>query len=155
MILIDGSKFGKNYSVCLTRYRDGSGVLQDTLSKNIKKMSYFENLSLKTTRKGMSRQKQEQCWTKDLWRNRDGRIVKISSRNRKRSRFLWIRGGKKRSIVRRGGADINKYRFLRCARDSKYMKIPGKSTGPKYLSDIFGKMEKMTSWRSQIGKKNS
>ena len=36
-------------------------------------------------------------------------------------------------------AEANKSRCMRCGGGSKYMKMPGKCTGPKYLSNIFGK----------------
>ena len=35
--------------------------------------------------------------------------------------------------------ETNKYRCMRCGRGSKYMKMPEKCTGPKYLSKSFGK----------------
>ena len=34
-------------------------------------------------------------------------------------------------------AGANKYRCMRCGRGSRYMKMPGKCTGPKYLSKKF------------------
>ena len=36
-------------------------------------------------------------------------------------------------------AEANKYRCMRCGRGSKYMKMPGKCAGPKYLSTNLGK----------------
>ena len=36
-------------------------------------------------------------------------------------------------------AEANKYRCLRCGRGTKCMKMPGKRTGPKYLSGNLGK----------------
>ena len=51
-------------------------------------------------------------------------------------------------------ADANSYRYMRCGRGSKYMKMSGKCTGPKYLSDFFLKMVKATPWRSRLGKQN-
>ena len=44
-------------------------------------------------------------------------------------------------------AEANTYRCMRCGRGSKYMKMPGKCTGPKYLSKIW-KMEKASRGRS-------
>ena len=35
-------------------------------------------------------------------------------------------------------AETNKYRCMRCGRGSKYMKMPGKCTGPKYLEKNLG-----------------
>ena len=39
-------------------------------------------------------------------------------------------------------AEAEKYRCMRCGRGSKYTKMPGKCTGPKYLSENFGKWGK-------------
>ena len=39
-------------------------------------------------------------------------------------------------------AEANKNRCMRCGRGSKYMKMPGKCTGPKYLSNMLGKLVK-------------
>ena len=39
-------------------------------------------------------------------------------------------------------AEAKQYRFMRCGRDSKYMKMPGKCTWPKYLSEKFVKCGK-------------
>ena len=39
-------------------------------------------------------------------------------------------------------AEAEKYRCMRCGRGSKYMKMPGKRTGPKYLSENVGKWRK-------------
>ena len=39
-------------------------------------------------------------------------------------------------------AEANKFRCMRCGRDSKNMKIPGKCTRPKYLSENLGKWRK-------------
>ena len=39
-------------------------------------------------------------------------------------------------------AEANKYRCLRCGRGMKCMKMPGKCTGPKYLSENLGKWRK-------------
>ena len=36
-------------------------------------------------------------------------------------------------------ADSNKYRCMGCGRGSKYMKMTGKCTGPRYSSENFGK----------------
>ena len=36
-------------------------------------------------------------------------------------------------------AEADRYRCMRCGRGSKYMKMPGKCTGPKYLSENVGK----------------
>ena len=49
-------------------------------------------------------------------------------------------------------AETNKCRCMRCGRGSKYMKVPGKRTGPKYQK--FEKMEKVTPRRPRFGKKN-
>ena len=38
-------------------------------------------------------------------------------------------------------AQANKYRCLRCGRSTKYMKMLGKCTEPKYLSKELGKMD--------------
>ena len=38
-------------------------------------------------------------------------------------------------------SEANKNRCMRCGRGSKYMKMSGKCTGPKYLSENFGKWE--------------
>ena len=37
-------------------------------------------------------------------------------------------------------AEADRYRCMRCGRGRKYMKMPGKCTGPKFLSKKFGKM---------------
>ena len=39
-------------------------------------------------------------------------------------------------------AEAEEYRCMRCGRGSKFMKMPGKCTGPKYLSEFFGKWRK-------------
>ena len=39
-------------------------------------------------------------------------------------------------------AEADRYRCMRCGRGSKYMKMPGRCNGPKFLSKKFGKMEK-------------
>ena len=39
-------------------------------------------------------------------------------------------------------AEASKYRCMRCGRSSKFMKMPGKCTVPKYLSENFGKWRK-------------
>ena len=36
-------------------------------------------------------------------------------------------------------AEANRYRCMRCGRGSKYMKMPGRCTGPKFLSKSLGK----------------
>ena len=36
-------------------------------------------------------------------------------------------------------ADADRYRCMRCGRGSKYMKLPGRCTGPKVVSKSFGK----------------
>ena len=36
-------------------------------------------------------------------------------------------------------AEADRYRCMRCGRGSKYMKMPGKCTGPKFLSKSLGK----------------
>ena len=36
-------------------------------------------------------------------------------------------------------AEAGRYRCMRCGRGSKYMKMPGKCTGPKYLSEMLKK----------------
>ena len=36
-------------------------------------------------------------------------------------------------------AEANRYRCMRCGQGSKYMKMPGKCTGPKFLSNNWGK----------------
>ena len=41
-------------------------------------------------------------------------------------------------------AEANKYRCTRCGRGSKYMKMPGKCTGPKYLSKMLENEERVT-----------
>ena len=37
-------------------------------------------------------------------------------------------------------ADANKFRYMRCGRRSKFLKMPGKCAGPKFLSENVGKM---------------
>ena len=39
-------------------------------------------------------------------------------------------------------AEADRYRCIRRGRGIKYMKMPGRCTGPKLLSKKFGKMEK-------------
>ena len=39
-------------------------------------------------------------------------------------------------------AEADRYRCMRCGRGSKYMKMPGKCTGPKFLSENFGTWRK-------------
>ena len=51
-------------------------------------------------------------------------------------------------------AEANTYRCMRCGRGSKYMKMRGKCTGPKYLSLFFGIVEKSTFGRPRFGKKS-
>ena len=41
-------------------------------------------------------------------------------------------------------AEANEYRCMRCGRGSKYMKMPGTCTGPKYLSEILENGESVT-----------
>ena len=38
-------------------------------------------------------------------------------------------------------AEADRYRCMRCGRGSKYMKMPGRCTGPKFLSKSLGKWE--------------
>ena len=45
-------------------------------------------------------------------------------------------------------AEADRYRCMRCGRGSKFMKMPGKCAGPKFLSNKFGEMEKTTFGRS-------
>ena len=45
-------------------------------------------------------------------------------------------------------AEANKYRCMRCGKGSKYMKMPGRCDGPKFLSKKRGKMEKSPFGRS-------
>ena len=44
-------------------------------------------------------------------------------------------------------AEANKYRCMRCGKGSKYMKMSGKCTGPKYLSENLGNAT-ASLWRS-------
>ena len=45
-------------------------------------------------------------------------------------------------------AEANRYRCMRCGRGSEHMKLPGRCTGPKFLSKSLGK------WRwCQLGTK--
>ena len=43
-------------------------------------------------------------------------------------------------------AEADRFRCVRCGRESKYMKMPGRCSGPKFLSKNLGK--KAPSWRS-------
>ena len=52
-------------------------------------------------------------------------------------------------------AGANKYRCMRCGRGSKYIKMQGKCTGPKYLSTKMEKMKKGTFGRPRFGKKSA
>ena len=71
------------------------------------------------------------------WRNR--KIAKSSCPSRKKSGFFV---DKKRENTRHRTewcAEANRYRCTRCGRGSKYMKMPGKCTGPKFLPKSLGK----------------
>ena len=46
-------------------------------------------------------------------------------------------------------ADANKYRCMKCGRGSKYMKMKGKCTWPKYLSK-FGEHGESDIWEATI-----
>ena len=43
-------------------------------------------------------------------------------------------------------AEADKYRCMRCGRGSKYMKMPGKSTGPRFLSKSLEKLWEDDMW---------
>ena len=62
----------------------------------------------------------------------------------------WNFGSKREETNHRAEwcAEASTYRCMRCERGSKYMKMPGKCTGPKYLSKYFWKMGKASPWRS-------
>ena len=45
-------------------------------------------------------------------------------------------------------AEADRYRCMRCGRGGKHMKMPGKCTGPKFLSKKFEKMERASFGRS-------
>ena len=74
------------------------------------------------------------CW----WKK--GRTVKSSSRSKKKSGCSWTREAVKHETE--WCAQANKYRCMRCGRSGKYMNMPGKCTGPKYLSEKLGKSDK-------------
>ena len=122
-------------------------------------MSHFalRSSSLKATRRRMSWQKKEQCWTKGLWRKREQR--QCSKKDKRCFQFCSMqpaftaqwKNGDKRKVDQKSEemkhrtewcAEANKYRCMRCGRGSKYMKMPGKCTGPKYLSKKIGKWGK-------------
>ena len=72
--------------------------------------------------------------------------LKDSEALRPKSKEKWIFVDQKREETKHRTewcAEAKKYRCMMCGRSSKYMKIPGKCTGPKYLSEFFGK------WRKQ------
>ena len=62
----------------------------------------------------------------------------------------WIFVDQKRETKHRTEwcAETDRYRCMRCGRGSKYIKMPRKCTGPKFLSKKFGKMEKASFGRS-------
>ena len=101
-------------------------MLRRTAPRRVRKIfRTLRSLSPKATRRRMIWQKQEQCGTKGLWRKREekqysrsemrctqvcsmqpaftvwwrnGKIVKNSSRNRKKSQFSWTRKERGRNI---------------------------------------------------------
>ena len=66
------------------------------------------------------------------WRN--GKIVKSSSRSQKKNGYSWIREGDETKHRTEWCADAIKYRCMTSKRGSKYLKLQGQCTGPKYLS---------------------
>ena len=85
-----------------------------------------------------------------VWQ-RNGNIVKTSSRSQKKNGSSWTRRKRIQGIERNGGAAVsnkhrtewcattNKHRCMRCGRGSKYKKMQGKCTRPKYLAKNLGK----------------
>ena len=70
-MLIYGSRFGEELHRLAARdiVVEVEHVKVHRTKKEKREMSHFEDvLSLKAPRKRMSWQKQEQCWTEDLWR---------------------------------------------------------------------------------------
>ena len=51
-------------------------------------------------------------------------------------------------------AEPNTYRCMRCGSGSKYMKMPGKCTGPKYLSENSNKNRESDILEPRFGKEN-
>ena len=69
-----------------------------------------------------------------LFGGRHGKTVKNSSRSpRTKGRLSWTGIERKQGIDRSVFAAVSKYRCLRCGRGSKYVKMQGKCTGPKYF----------------------
>ena len=69
-----------------------------------------------------------------LWKN--GRTVKSSSRSLKNCGHSWTRKKKETKHRTEWCAEANKYRCMVCGRGSKYKKMPGKCTRPKYLLEF-------------------
>ena len=44
-------------------------------------------------------------------------------------------------------AEADRHRCVRCGESSKYMKMPGRCTGPKFLSKKFGENGEGTVWK--------
>ena len=61
-------------------------------------------------------------------------IVKSSSRSQKKGGVLWTREERKRNIERNGELRPTCIDVRGVAGGSKYMKMQGKCTGPKYLT---------------------
>ena len=122
-------------------------------------VAFLRSSSLKATRRRMSWQKKEKFWTKGLWRKRQQRQCskkevytalqyagsfhclveewKDCEELKPKPREKWNFVDKKSEETKRRTewcAGANKYRCMRCGRGSKYMKMPGKCTGPKYVS---------------------
>ena len=141
-------------------------------TKKRKRCRTLRGMSLKATRRRMSWQKQEQCWTKDLWRKREQRQSSKKEEDvyaalqygarfhclveewkdceelKPKLKEKWIFVDQKREETKHRTewcAEANKYRCMRCGR--------GKCTGPKYLTKMPGKCTGPKFLSEELGKR--
>ena len=141
-------------------------------------MSQFaRGISPTAMRRLMSWQKQKQCWTKGLWQKpraetvhrkerrcmqhcsmrpastawyNNGRTVRAQANAERKVDFLWIKKREETKHRTEWCAEADRYRCMRCGRGSKYMKMPGKCTGPncceKCLENVEDDIWEVMTW---------
>ena len=128
--------------------------------KEKEKMTHFERFVTEGNEKADDR-----CRTKDSWRKQEQRQMqqereeahaalqyaasfhclveqwKDCEELRPKPKVKWVFVDKERENTEQC-AEADRYRCMRCGRGSEYVKMPGKCTGPKFLSKKCGKMGK-------------
>ena len=165
-----GSRFGKNYTVLPHEILvDVERVKAHRAKKSKKEMSHFEKFIIEGNEKADELAKAGAMLDEEFMAEARAKTVKQDREEvcaalqhaasfhclvetwkdceelKPKPKEKWVFVDKKREKTKHRTqwcAEANRYRFLRCGRGSKYLKIQGKCTGPKYLSENQRKLGK-------------